>query len=82
MKTPTPPCHSGFPGVVRGTADPSASLRDDKKERVIAGKGRLLDERAVTLQAFFKSNLDNFSRPCGTRFKNRVFTQPLHLVYR
>jgi hypothetical protein len=48
METPTPPCHSGFPGVVRGTADPSASLRDDKKERVIAGKGRLLDERAVT----------------------------------
>jgi hypothetical protein len=33
--------------------------RDDKKERVIAGKGRLLEERPVTPQAFFKSNLDN-----------------------
>ena len=27
------------------TADPSASLRDDKKERVAVGKGRLLEER-------------------------------------
>jgi hypothetical protein len=26
METPTSPCHSGFSGVVRGTADPSASL--------------------------------------------------------
>jgi hypothetical protein len=30
-----------------------------KKERVVARKGRLLEERAVTPQAFFKSNLDS-----------------------
>jgi hypothetical protein len=32
--------------------------RDDKKERVVARKGRLLEERVVTPQAFLKSNLD------------------------
>ena len=59
----------------------SLGFADDKKERVIAGKGRLLDERAVTPQAFFKSNLDSSeSRPCGTRFENGVFTHPLRLV--
>ncbi len=29
------------------TADPLGFARDDKKERVVARKGRLLDERAV-----------------------------------
>src|SRR6267154_2071391 len=33
--------------LVERTADPSASLRDDKKERVVVGRGRLLKEGAV-----------------------------------
>jgi hypothetical protein len=43
--------------------------RDDKKERVVARKGRLLDERVVTPQAFFKSNLDS-SGVCRRWFFN------------
>src|SRR5450631_4367204 len=44
------------PGVVRGTADLSAS-RDDKNERVVARKGRSLNG------GIFKSDLSKFSRP-------------------
>jgi hypothetical protein len=47
-----------IPGFQEGSAEPQIA-RDDKKERVVARKGWLLDERAVTPQAFFKSNLDS-----------------------
>jgi hypothetical protein len=43
METPTCLCHSRFPGVVRGTADPSLRFGMTKKERVVARKGRLLN---------------------------------------
>jgi hypothetical protein len=36
---------SAFPGEVRGTADPSVAPRDDKKGRVVAQQGRLLNRR-------------------------------------
>jgi hypothetical protein len=34
-----------FPGKARRTADPSASLRDDKKERVVLRNERMLERR-------------------------------------
>jgi hypothetical protein len=36
-----------FPGKVRGTADPLGCARDDKKERVVVRRRRLLKERTV-----------------------------------
>jgi hypothetical protein len=36
-----------FPGKVRGTADPSASLGMTNKEKVVVRRGRLLKERVV-----------------------------------
>jgi hypothetical protein len=44
-------CHSGFPGVVRGTADPSASLG-------MTRKGQRFIKSGCSTEAFFKPNLD------------------------
>jgi len=41
-----------FPGKVRGTADPSASLGMTKKERIVARRGRPLKERAIAKRVY------------------------------
>jgi hypothetical protein len=77
METPTAPLSFRVPGKVSRTRRSLAFARDDKKERVVARKGRLLDETVVAVQGHF-SNLiwtglaelrpglaswDKFSRP-------------------
>ncbi len=45
------------------TADPLGCARDDKKERIVARKGLLLEERAVAEPRHFNPRITNHQSP-------------------